>query len=199
MQRIGVLGASFDPPTRGHQDVILQALPFFDEILLVPSVSHAFGKSLSPLKHRLQMLEIFLAIQNEEVKKMVKISNIEEKMQKMHAKGAPIYTFDVLSTLTHLYDSFQKEFQLRFILGPDNMSPLVWQKFYRYQEIEQNWPLFIAEERIAIHSTMVRETVSKYHYSAEILLSKLLDLVDEPIAHYILQHHLYADKGASHE
>ena len=38
--KIGVLGASFNPPTRGHEDVVNQALLDFDEVLLVPSILH---------------------------------------------------------------------------------------------------------------------------------------------------------------
>ncbi len=136
MQRIGVFGASFNPPTLGHFDALRQALPHFDEILLVPSISHPFRKTLAPIEHRLAMLEIFLNdLQSLKKGNIVKISLIEQSMPINEPAKEFIYTYDVLTELGKLYQSQHQTFQLRFILGPDNNHPDVWHKFYRYQEI----------------------------------------------------------------
>jgi nicotinate-nucleotide adenylyltransferase len=192
IQRVGVFGASFNPPTLGHQDVINQAMPHFDEILLVPSLSHPFGKALAPIHHRLAMLNLFL--QNcPQTGSIVKILNIEATLQASKQGTEPIYTFDVLTELQMLYQSYQKPFQIRFILGPDNSNLATWQKFYRYQEIEKNWPLFIAHENLAIHSTMVRAVCVKYAHASQLRKKELIKLVGKEIANYIEEHHLYRE------
>lgn len=191
MYKIGVFGASFNPPTLGHQDVIAQALPVFDEILLVPSLSHPFGKTLAPISHRLKMLNLFIqdaVLKNNQHK--VKILNIEETLLNPDAKEKPIYTFDVLEKIESLYQSKKKSCQISFILGPDNSKKEIWQKFYRYKEIEKKWPLFIAKENFPIHSTMVRDSVKNY-LNKSALKIELIKWVSESIANYIIDHQLY--------
>ncbi len=195
MQQIGVFGASFNPPTLGHQDVLSQALPQFDKVLLVPAWSHPFGKQLISIEHRLQMLSLFIS---EDVfakqRSKISISTIEGALFEQHQNQGPIYTYDVLSALQA---SFQDKAQLHFILGPDNSTPQVWQKFYRYQEIEQRWPLFIAKENVAIHSTMVRKICQEYP-QAQDRIQKLAALVGDKIARYIEEQQLYRDKEKAH-
>jgi len=195
MQRIGVLGASFNPPTIGHQDVINQALPFFDEILLVPSVSHPFRKVLAPIHHRLEMLKIFIENWQKSIVP-IKIMNIEETMQKSRQEPGPIYTYDVLSALTELYQSYQKPFQIHFIIGPDIFSTEVWHKFHRYREIEEKWPLFIAKENIHVHSSLVREICVKYAKEPLLRRNELIHLVGKPMTDYIEWHGLYREENA---
>lgn len=188
MRRIGVFGASFNPPTLGHADVINQALPHFDEILLVPSLSHPFGKILVSLEHRLAMLQLFLdPWKNLPPEKNIQISLIEKNLYEGNQNAKPIYTFDVLCALE------RHSAELSFILGPDNSDPIIWQKFYRYQEIEKKWPLFHAHENIPIHSTLVREVCLKY--AAEDLQRQkaLIELVGKSIADYIEKHKLYRE------
>jgi len=186
MQRIGVFGASFDPPTLGHHDVVNQAISVFDEILLVPSVSHAFQKNLTPIKSRLDMLRIFVNPWQEEGRQ-VKIFNIEAVLQ-LKAPSQYIYTYDVLSALTQLYENQGKVAEIHFIVGPDIAKPDVWERFYRFKEIEEKWPLFIAKESVSVRSTMVRESIAA---SPSDLKEKLIAWVGEPIMQYILQHRLY--------
>ncbi|MCS5712458.1 adenylyltransferase/cytidyltransferase family protein [Candidatus Berkiella aquae] len=194
MQRIGIMGASFNPPTLGHQSVIEQACHDFDEILLVPSVLHAFKKSLSPLENRLDMLK--LLIENElsvDEQHRVMIFNIEPHIQSKHPKQPFVYTYDVLETIETLYSKHQSA-QIQFIVGPDLAVPEVWQRFYRYQDIEARWPLYVVKEKVAIHSTMVREVIQQFYKKRSELKKHLVELVGTSIADYILQYHLYTDK-----
>lgn len=190
MQRIGIFGASFNPPTLGHRDVVNQALSHFDQILLVPSLAHPFKKTLISIDHRLEMLTLFMQQWPDANK--IKIVNIEASI-KASNPHSPVYTYDVLSALTDAYHTQQQAVSIRFILGPDNAHPTVWQKFYRYQEIEQKWPLFIAKERISIHSTLVKEVIRQYQSQMQ-LKQQLVQLVGESIAQYILDHHLYREQ-----
>ncbi len=191
MQRIGVMGASFNPPTLGHASVIAQAYPDFDTILLVPSLLHAFQKSLAPILHRLAMLN--LLIDNElkaSEKERVKIDNIEPQLLRLHPERPFIYTFDVLTAIEERYQKEGTEIDMQFIVGPDLAMPSVWQRFYRYQEIEQRWPLYVVKEFVAIHSTMARAVKHQ---------AELATLVGDSIATYILQHHLYDDGEKSND
>src|SRR5579872_6692796 len=112
MRRIGVLGASFNPPTKGHADVISQALEFFDEILLVPSLSHAFEKKLIPLNYRLEMLRLFL--EQWPTHHNIKVVDIESIMLYLQQQPRPIYTYDVLHVLNAVYESDQLPFEMHF-------------------------------------------------------------------------------------
>lgn len=194
MIRIGVFGASFNPPTRGHEDVINQALSHFDEILLVPSIAHPFEKKSISLADRLVMLELFIAPWEKKKPGVVKILNIEPMIQakQLHKdKVGRVYTFDVLSEI----QLQRKKAKLSFILGPDNANPEIWKKFYRYQDIEKQWGVWVAKENLPIHSTVVRNVVAVSTADKNKLEASLIQWVSEPIAHYIIQHHLYENKS----
>lgn len=195
MTRIGVFGASFNPPTRGHEDVVNQALAHFDEVLLVPSLAHPFGKTAIPLHHRLEMLRLFVEPwQQKNPPDIVKIFNIEALIQAMDPQKQKIYTYDVLSELDVIYRAIQRQYSLHFILGPDNAAPDVWKKFYRYNDIETQWGIFIATENVAVHSTLVRKLIANSTEDKQTLQTELIQMVSEPIANYILQNSLYCDK-----
>lgn len=191
MIRIGVFGASFNPPTRGHEDVINQALSDFDEILLVPSIAHPFEKKSISLTDRLAMLELFIAPWEKKKPSVVKIVNIEPQIQAKQSHKDKVYTFDVLSEI----QSQQKKCKLSFIIGPDNADPEVWKKFYRYEDIEKQWGIWVAKENFPIHSTMVRNMIAESTGDKNKLEASLTQWVSEPIAHYIIQHHLYENKS----
>lgn len=184
MHRIGVFGASFNPPTRGHIDVINQAIPHFDEILLVPSIAHAFEKDLLPIEQRLDMLKMLASDK-------VKIFNVEASLQAGQPEKTKVYTFDVLLELDKYYSEKLKSFSLSFIMGPDNADPSVWKKFYRFEEIEKRWNIFIAKQNIPIRSTSVRDLLSTHTLNEPALRIALIQMVSEPVAEYILQHKLY--------
>lgn len=188
MRKIGVFGSSFNPPTLGHQDVILQAATHFDEILLIPSVAHAFQKQMIELPHRMNMLR--LLIESEHYPVPVRIFNIEVSIQQRNGQDKPVYTFDMMSELVNFYKTLRQEVELHFILGPDNAKPEVWQTFYRFKDIEQQWPLYIAREQLPVHSTAVRHLVQS-ETDPNKLATQLTPLVGEQVAGYIIRHQLY--------
>ena len=195
MKKIGVFGSSFNPPTLGHQDVIEQAVPQFDQILLVPSIAHAFGKIMASLQDRLEMIRLF--IESSPHAKQLKIFNIEETIADQYSnKNRPIYTYDVLMALTDFFALRHEAVQLHFMLGPDNAATKTWHQFYRYQDIEKKWPLFIAQERLHIRATDIRKIV-KSQTNPDALIQKLIPLTGEPIARYITRHALYRDTATS--
>lgn len=191
MLRIGVLGAAFNPPTEGHFNLLIQADKYFDLILLVPSVAHAFGKQMLALSHRLAMLELLIkhwrALYHND---KLRVENIEVSLQQQDF-ALPVYTFDVLMALEQKYQKEYGALNLSFILGPDNAQKEIWQKFYRYQEIEKKWSLFVAKKEVAVSSTQVRHVIATHQGDLASLKQKLDKRVLPEIIEYIWQHHLY--------
>ncbi|MGA3013384.1 MAG: pantetheine-phosphate adenylyltransferase [Bacteroidales bacterium] len=60
MKKIAVFPGSFDPITRGHESIILRALPVFDEIIVALG-ENAEKKSYFPLEIRLKWLKLVFA------------------------------------------------------------------------------------------------------------------------------------------
>jgi pantetheine-phosphate adenylyltransferase len=56
MERIAVFPGSFDPITRGHESVILRAVPLFDKIIVAVGIN-AEKKSFFTLEQRLEWLK----------------------------------------------------------------------------------------------------------------------------------------------
>jgi pantetheine-phosphate adenylyltransferase len=54
--KIGVFAGSFDPITRGHEDIVLQALPLFDEIIVAIGIN-IDKKYAFPLEQRIKWIE----------------------------------------------------------------------------------------------------------------------------------------------
>jgi len=56
MKKIAIYGGSFNPPTKGHMEVINAVLPHVDEVWVVPVGKHPFNKELASLEDRERML-----------------------------------------------------------------------------------------------------------------------------------------------
>ncbi|MGY0218456.1 adenylyltransferase/cytidyltransferase family protein [Endozoicomonadaceae bacterium StTr2] len=185
---IGVLGSAFDPPTLGHRDVIEQAAAHFDLILLLPCAAHAFNKQPLPFDIRLEMLETF-AKELGDSGIAVEVSDIERDIAHHNPEQA-VRTWDVMTWLEKLYQQSGESVSLSFIRGPDNANPATWQRFYRWQDIENNWSLFTAKERVAARSSEVRSLLQRNSPQ------NIEHLVTPAICRYILEHQLYQPESA---
>jgi len=177
IMKVAVFGSAFNPPTRGHQDAIENAMHArngVDRILLVPSFKHAFGKFMADYEVRVAMLEAFV---QDLADSRIELCTIEEVL---YQEGKPVYTWDVL---LHLEQSLPSNTQLSFVIGPDNAKN--WHKFYKAAEIQQRWHLLEVPERKAIRSTLVRESL-KHKQDVSALLTPSVET-------YIKAHKLYQE------
>lgn len=178
---IAVFGSAFNPPHRGHFDAVEQALAVFDQVYLVPSYRHAFGKIMASFNDRLAMLGAFMD-QHPFPAGTVCISDIERSLAA--AGDRPVYSFDVLEALERLHPGSR----LTMVIGPDNAEPAQWALFYRGDDIQKRWGCFVTEERIKVRSTMIRECLTHGDEISPALLPSTIN-------HYIQLHRLYQEKA----
>ena len=195
IKRIAVIGSAFNPPHLGHKDIIEQIYQDYDEILLIPSYRHAFGKKMVPYQDRLFMAsmlgEAFHAEKylNFDANAVIATSAIERDLGADNDR--PVYTFDVLNELEMRYKNANIQAELTFIIGPDNASHENWSKFYRGEEIVKRWNLRSVSERVNIHSTLIRELISEYPRPSFLFESRFKKYLDGVVAKYIFNHQLY--------
>lgn len=173
MKKIAVMGSAFNPPTLGHLDVIQQALSQCDEVWLVPSFRHAWGKAMAPYQQRCEMVDAFVAdLNHTKVKPMA----IEHEI----ASEKPVYSYDLLRVLQEKASSDE---QLYLLIGPDNAA--AFDRFYKADEIKQRWPLLVVKERVNVRSTRIREALAK---------QKPIEKMTSPsVVRYLSEHAIYSD------
>lgn len=147
MEKIAVFGSAFNPPSLGHKSVI-DSLDHFDRILLVPSISHAWGKDMLDYETRCQLIEAFI----EDIgSSKVTLCKIE---QELVTPGNSVTTFAVLTKVEEIFP----QADITFVIGPDNL--LNFDKFYKSAEILQRWSIMVCPEKIPVRSTEIRRRLS---------------------------------------
>lgn len=113
IERVGVLGGTFDPVHNGHLGMASEARKYFDlnRVLFVPAniSPHKQQRTITPPHHRVEMLR--LGIQSEPA---FAISEIEIE------RAGVSYTIDTLGTLEALHPSAE----LFLILGVDTVKEM---------------------------------------------------------------------------
>jgi nicotinate-nucleotide adenylyltransferase len=194
-KRIAIIGSAFNPPHLGHKDIIEQIYQDFDEILLVPSYRHAFGKNMVPFANRLHMASMlgqsFHSERHLAYKQTATIitSSIERDIG-AHS-DRPVYTFDLLEALEQRYINAGIHAELTFIIGPDNATHATWSRFYRGDEIRERWKLRTVSERLPVHSSQIRTLIADYPRPAFLFESRFKQYLDGIIANYIFEQRLY--------
>ncbi len=110
--RVALYGGSFNPPHLGHQLACTVALaaarPAIDELWMVPTFAHPFGKTLAPFGDRVAMCRAAARIFGGRVQ----VSHIEEEL------GGASYTISTWKALTARFPTH--EFLL--LIGADVAS-----------------------------------------------------------------------------
>ena len=113
MERIGILGGTFDPPHIGHlilAEYTMEALDL-DEVLFVPAGSHPFkgDDTRTPIRHRLDMIQLAIV-----GNRRFRISLVDVNRE------GPHYSADTVKILQDEYP----DAQLYFVMGGDNLRDL---------------------------------------------------------------------------
>lgn len=164
---VGVFGSAFNPPTRGHLDAIYQGLSVCDEVWLVPSIAHAFGKYMLPFSVRWQMLNAFVMDVGEP---KVKACDIEREIWD---GNSPVYTYDVMIVLQ---DRFP-EHQFLFLCGPDNARR--FSEFAFHQHIQERWGFYPLKENLPTRSTIVRQRAENREPISDLVTSRVHRIIEQ--------------------
>lgn len=168
--KIAVFGSAFNPPSLGHKSVI-ERLAHFDKVLLVPSIAHAWGKSMLSFETRVEMLNAFV--------KDITIGNLDvSTLEKdIYIPNQSVTTYSLLKKLQDI----EKDADITFIMGPDNL--LQFSKFYKSEDILKNWSVMACPETVSIRSTDIRNAIKNK--------MDITQLTTPRVADYIKTHQLY--------
>lgn len=169
--KIAIFGSAFNPPTLGHEDAVRYVLENdrnIRTVFLVPSYKHAFAKQMADYETRIEMLNAF---ERDLGDKRVQVRAIEHTIA---SPEKPVYTYDLL---THIQCKIASCDKLCFIIGPDNA--LNWDKFYKAEEIKNQWELIVVPERKTIRSTMVRQQLNNGENVAHLVTPSVCDYLEK--------------------
>ncbi|SJL84071.1 nicotinate-nicotinamide nucleotide adenylyltransferase [Vibrio palustris] len=148
MPKIAVFGSAFNPPSLGHKSVI-ERLSHFDRVLLIPSISHAWGKNMLDYSSRCELINAFIGDLG---LSHVALSRIEETLLE---PGQSVTTYALLSALQQQYPSDE----FTFIIGPDNLFK--FGQFAHADDILNQWSVMACPQTLPIRSTDIRERLSQ--------------------------------------
>src|SRR5579859_1202270 len=122
MRRVGILGGSFNPPTKSHIQIADFVLDrgLVDHIWVMPLFSHMYNKLVETPEHRLRMCE--LAIKGNEHKITVSDYEILNQLRGTY------------SVVQKLFAEFGKDYIFSLIIGTDNVNISNW---FRGDELER--------------------------------------------------------------
>ncbi len=122
--KVALLGGSFNPPHIGHlmAALYLRAAVGSDEVWLVPSFHHPFGKALAPFDDRVAMCEAMAA----DLGPWFKVSRAESEV------GKDGRTIELLEYLLPKYHGTQ----FQFVIGSDILADLPkWKAWPRIEQL----------------------------------------------------------------
>ncbi|MBI3736506.1 nicotinate (nicotinamide) nucleotide adenylyltransferase [Candidatus Sumerlaeota bacterium] len=191
---IGLFGGSFNPPHVAHVLAAGWALSAggMDEIWVIPTGGHPFGKSLAPFEDRLAMCELAFSCYGARIR----VLDIERE-PRVH------YSVETVETLTRE----NPDCEFRWIIGSDALEQSrEWREFDRLAKMAP--PLVIgrmghsaraAQEKLKsqyeisafalpdISSTLIRDRLSGQAPASE----DLAGLIPGSVLRHIRAHHLY--------
>lgn len=158
-RRVALIGGSFNPPHVGHLMAALyvRATRPLDEVWLVPSFNHPFGKELAPFDDRVAMCELMGA----DCGPWLKVSRAEAEV------GGEGRTIELLEWLLpqHPDTSFE------FVIGSDILADLPkWRAWDRIQQLVHVLVLYraghpapqaVGPPMAEVSSTEIRQALSE--------------------------------------
>lgn len=174
MKKVGIFGLTANPVHFGHKDVVEKAAKSLDEVWINPVFVHPWGKKPVSYEHRKAMCELMFGdIPNVKTVELDKDFYLEQDRTP--------YSYDVLVEA-------KKRFGVTacLIIGQDNFEPQVWQKFYKYKEIEDEFGVFVLADS-GTHSTDIREMVKNQQWEA------VANYCGENVVKYMYENKLYLE------
>jgi len=209
---VAIFGGAFDPPTVAHAEVVRAVLDakLADEVWIMPTCRHMYGKSMVSFRDRLAMCDILAG----PFKQKVRISDVEEQLVKNNKE----YQGSTFELLLHLFANAPKN-QYRVIIGLDNALDLHRWKYNDvitsiarfivlprpgYKHDPDAWYMTEKDEQGLVHhyldtyqtspvsSTEVREALHKWWGTRTTTLPDTMKtMLDQKVLEYILGHDLY--------
>lgn len=143
---LAVYGGAFDPPHPGHESVVRRVLERAEQVLLVPSHRHAYGKRMADFERRCAWLERLAARIDPQ---RVRCDAIEARL----APGAgAVYSYDLLQALAEKHGLATADIAL--VIGEDNLPNVAG--FHRGPELREHFGLLVADETLLLHSSAIR-------------------------------------------
>ena len=174
--RVALMGGSFNPPHVGHllAAQYVHATQEVDEVWLLPSHQHPFGKQLAPWEDRLEMCRRLCA----ESSGWLKISEVEREL------GGQGYTVDTLEFLSRQHPGIC----WTWIIGSDIVKDLPsWKDVPRIQQLARMLVLFRAGHPVEgavgpplaeVSSSDVRGRLRRGERPAELVPRAVLEWVE---------------------
>ncbi|HEY1555221.1 MAG TPA: nicotinate-nicotinamide nucleotide adenylyltransferase [Kofleriaceae bacterium] len=182
MTTVALFGGSFNPPHVAHQLVALYVLETqpIDELWLVPTFAHAFGKELAAYDQRVAMCELAAA----PLGARVRVSRAEQEL----AANPDFVASRTLDLIEHLE---RPGVQFRLVVGSDILGETA--QWHRWDEIARRAPPIVVSRpgrpggtgvAIDVSSTRVRELLAARDPAVSAL-------VPRAVLSYIAGHGLY--------
>ena len=133
MIEVALLGGSFNPPHVGHllAACYVRATQAVDQVWLMPTFRHPFGKAAEPFEHRVGMCEAMAA----DAKSWLKVSQVEREL------GGEGRTVDTLAHLVAAYPGHH----FTLVIGSDILKDLpLWKDFERIRQLARVLVLYRA-------------------------------------------------------
>ncbi len=154
--RIGFFGGTFDPPHRGHVDLVRDALEELrlDWVFVCPNGYPHDKNALIAPEHRLQLTTKAMSEFGEQA------FVIEDEMPWMQASMAPVRTYDTLKrridSTTALSPAARYEWYL--LMGQDQAASFT--SWHRYRELSDiATPVYMPRDETGHSSTAVRSAI----------------------------------------
>lgn len=177
-REIALLGGSFNPPHVGHAMAAWWALATqgVDEVWLLPSWVHPFGKALAPWEDRVRMCELAIASI-----RGARVCTAEEEL-----RGDPLAGRTV-RTLEHLSSS-HPNVRFALIVGADILQETDrWHRFDRVKELarlivvgRQGFPPVAGAPTLPeVSSTSIRDAIARGDPVDGLVASRVADYIRE--------------------
>jgi nicotinate-nucleotide adenylyltransferase len=218
-----LFGGSFNPPHLGHTIVIEQAfelVPQLDELWILPTFNHAFGKNSAPAADRLAMCQLLVEDLRERQSsalsgaELVKRASAAGRLQaaehaRLQARTIKVCTYEIDNQSTgSTYQTLQSlkalypQHSFSFLMGSDQLPK--FDQWDDYQQLLEEMPFYVyprgshRHDIVFPHMTLLESpTQIITNISSTLVRDRLSQhqsvshILSPTIANYLRDHHLY--------